>query len=87
MSDIQTHRQSQAHVIGTLWEINDQIAATVADSFYAHLKNDQGILDTGRAAYALHHAIRAVRDGLDLPDDLNRIRTPSLWAAYLHAGA
>jgi len=75
------------HVIGTLWEINDQIAATVADAFYAHLKNDQGILDTGRAAYALHHAIRAVRDGLGLPDGLNRIRTASLWAAYLHAGA
>ncbi|MFF1840035.1 CHAT domain-containing protein [Streptomyces sp. NPDC058231] len=75
------------HVIGTLWEINDQIAVTVADAFYTHLTTDQHTVDTDRAADALHHAIRAVRDGHDLPGDLDRTRTPSLWAAYLHAGA
>ncbi|UXY25984.1 CHAT domain-containing tetratricopeptide repeat protein [Streptomyces sp. HUAS TT20] len=75
------------HVVGTLWEIDDQIAVTVADAFYTHLTTDEGTLDASRAAHALHHAIRAVRDGHDLPGDLNRTRTPSLWAAHLHAGA
>ncbi|MCX5238980.1 tetratricopeptide repeat protein [Streptomyces prunicolor] len=75
------------HVIGTLWEIDDQIAVSVADVFYTQLKSAPHTLDTSRAAHALHHAIRAVRDGHGLPGDLNRIRTPSLWAAYLHAGA
>ncbi|MER5465756.1 hypothetical protein ABT010_34835 [Streptomyces sp. NPDC002668] len=60
---------------------------SVADAFYTRLKRDPNTLDTSQAAYALHHAIRAVRDGHDLPDGLDRTRTPSLWAAYLHAGA
>jgi CHAT domain-containing protein len=67
------------HVIGTLWEINDQIAAAVADAFYAHLRIEGNTVDTSRAAYALHTAVRAVRDA--------KPRTPSLWGAYLHAGA
>jgi hypothetical protein len=43
------------------------------------LRNSQGGLDTGRAARALHYAIRTLRD--------NDRSTPSLWAAYVHAGA
>lgn len=48
----------------------------VADAFYAALVTD---LDVTRPAYALHRAIQAVRDAPPA--------TPSLWAAYLHAGA
>ncbi|GHI02866.1 hypothetical protein Scel_11870 [Streptomyces cellostaticus] len=66
------------HVIGTLWEIDDQIAVTVADAFYTHLTTDEGALDVSRAPHALHVAVQAVRDRFP--------RTPSLWAAYLHAG-
>ncbi|MEU3956561.1 CHAT domain-containing protein [Streptomyces achromogenes] len=75
------------HVVGTLWEIDDQIAVTVADTFYTHLRAPDGTIDTGRAALALHQAVRRVRDGHDLPGQLTRCRTPFLWAAYLHAGA
>ncbi|WP_369263629.1 CHAT domain-containing protein [Streptomyces sp. R35] len=75
------------HVIGTLWEIDDQTAVTIADTFYTRLATDSGALDTSRAAEALQHAVRAVRDGHGLPGGLTRVHTPSLWAAYLHAGA
>ncbi|MFJ8162344.1 CHAT domain-containing protein [Streptomyces sp. NPDC096136] len=67
------------HVVGTLWAIDDATAVDVADAFYRHIRADTGALDTGRAALALHTAVRALRDRLP--------RTPSLWAAYLHAGA
>ncbi|GGY02634.1 CHAT domain-containing protein [Streptomyces djakartensis] len=47
------------HVIGTLWEIDDQIAVTIADAFYTHLRNGEGVIDTSRAVWALHQAARA----------------------------
>jgi hypothetical protein len=65
-------------VIGTLWEINDKLAVDVAAFFYAGLTNEEGHLDTGLAARALHDAVHHVRGRY--PD------TPSLWAAYLHTG-
>jgi hypothetical protein len=67
------------HVIGTLWEINDQFAVMLADTFYAALHTSQGTVDTSQAARALHDAVRAARD--------KHPRSPSLWAAYLHAGS
>ncbi|BDM69244.1 CHAT domain-containing protein [Streptomyces nigrescens] len=68
------------HVIGTLWPINDRLAAEIAESFYTHLTTGpRGRLAPDRAAAALHHTLRAVRDRFPA--------TPSLWASYLHAGA
>ncbi|GII88854.1 CHAT domain-containing protein [Sphaerisporangium siamense] len=67
------------HVIGTLWPIDDDIAVTIADAFYTHLTTSDGTLDPALAACALHHAVRSARD--EYP------ATPSLWAAYIHAGA
>ncbi|MCX4529289.1 tetratricopeptide repeat protein [Streptomyces sp. NBC_01551] len=67
------------HVIGTLWEINDEYSADITDAFYARLTDSEKNVDTGRAAHALHATIRSLRDQLPL--------TPSLWAAHLHAGA
>jgi tetratricopeptide (TPR) repeat protein len=67
------------HVIGSLWEVNDSIAVQIADAFYRTLGAGDGTLDTGQAAHALHHAVRAVRDRFP--------GTPSLWAAHVHAGA
>ncbi|GAA4898423.1 hypothetical protein GCM10023405_17670 [Streptomonospora salina] len=72
---------------GTLWGINDHVAVTVADGFYIHLRGPDGHLAPDRAAYALHTAVRAVRDGVDLPQGYDRSKVPSLWAAYLHTGA
>ncbi|HEU0128911.1 MAG TPA: CHAT domain-containing protein, partial [Pseudonocardiaceae bacterium] len=62
-----------------LWEIDDALAVRVADSFYTALITGPTAIETTGVAQALHHAVRAVRD--ELP------ATPSLWAAYLHAGA
>jgi CHAT domain len=67
------------HVIGTLWEISDAIAVHIAGEFYRELRTSSGTLDTDRAAYALHLAIRNARDV--------HLQTPSLWAAHVHAGA
>ncbi|MFF4361146.1 CHAT domain-containing protein [Streptomyces sp. NPDC001604] len=76
------------HVIGTLWEINDDIAFTIADLFYAALQTDSAGLDPDLAAHALHNAVRKVRDGHDLlPGLIDRRQVPLLWAAHLHAGA
>ncbi|MFD4604366.1 CHAT domain-containing protein, partial [Streptomyces sp. NPDC058464] len=75
------------HVIGTLWEINDDIAFTIADLFYAALQTDSAGLDPDRAPHALHKAVRDVRDGHGLPAAFDRRGAPLLWAAYLHAGA
>lgn len=67
------------HVVGTLWEIDDTVAVSVAEAFYSHLHTTVGSVDTSKAAQALHHAVRAVRHSLP--------GTPSLWAAHIHAGA
>ncbi|MFF5488286.1 CHAT domain-containing protein [Streptomyces virginiae] len=74
------------HVVGTLWEVDDAIAARIAEAFYSALQTASG-LSTNNAAQALHHAVRRVRDGAYLtgPNDLTQV--PSLWAAYVHAGA
>ena len=71
------------HVIAALWEIPDPLAPTIADAFYARLSSSSAAsavaMDTGRAAEALHHTLRDLRD--QYPD------RPSLWGAYIHAGA
>ena len=68
------------HVIGTLWPIVDRLAVDIAESFYTRLTDGQpGTPVPARSALALHHTIRAVRDRFPA--------APSLWAAYLHAGA
>ena len=67
------------HVIGTLWGIDDAVAVDIAAAFYTHLRTSAGFLETDRAAHSLHHATLAARDTYP--------QTPSLWAAYVHAGA
>ncbi|MFG2358664.1 CHAT domain-containing protein [Streptomyces sp. NPDC048521] len=68
------------HVIGTLWSIDDRLAAEIAESFYTHLTTERTrSLDPDRAAIALHHTVRAIRDRYPA--------TPYVWAAYLHTGA
>lgn len=66
------------HVVVTLWEINDRIAADIAHAFYSKLAMN-GQPDPSLAAFALHQAIRTIRDRLPT--------TPSLWAAHIHSGA
>ncbi|MFJ5776953.1 CHAT domain-containing protein [Streptomyces sp. NPDC093094] len=80
------------HVVGTLWQISDGVALTVARRFYDGLRHDgpgtdTAALDPRRAARALHRAVRDARDGRDLAAGRNRRRSPLLWAAHVHAGA
>ncbi|MFF5365365.1 CHAT domain-containing protein [Streptomyces scabiei] len=75
------------HVIGTLWRIESSVSVTVAKLFYAGLRTASGTIDPDRAPYALHKAIRWIRDGRDLRVPEERTAEPHLWAAYLHAGA
>ncbi|MEV6732580.1 CHAT domain-containing tetratricopeptide repeat protein [Streptomyces sp. NPDC051364] len=75
------------HVIGTLWEIDDQTAVRIARAFYDGLGAGSAAVDPDRAARALHEAVRQLRDGDDLPPGYDRRGTPLLWAAHLHAGA
>lgn len=67
-------------VIGTLWPINDQIAASIARGFYASLTaNGSTPPQHRRAPYALHEAVRQIRD--------QHLSRPILWAAHVHIGA
>lgn len=59
-------------VVGTLWQINDLVARTVAVDLHEGLSAGQDV------ATALHHAVHRCRGRFD--------KTPTLWAAYLHSG-
>jgi len=74
------HLAGYQHVIGTLWPINDAVAASLADAFYRRLTADGTTPpDISRSAYALHRATRRVRERYR--------RHPIVWAAYTHTGA
>lgn len=69
------------HVIGTLWEVNDEAASLMAPAFYTELglaPNQHGDLNVDAAAHALHRTVRNIRDQYP--------KAPYLWAAHLHAG-
>jgi hypothetical protein len=74
------HLSGYQHVIGTLWRISDTTARDVALDFYRSLTADGTTApDPARAAVALHHAVRRLRDKYP--------STPTLWAAYIHTGS
>ncbi|MDX3775913.1 CHAT domain-containing protein [Streptomyces europaeiscabiei] len=59
-------------VIGTLWQVNDTVAAAMAAEFY-------GKRSEGPAALVLHRATHRIRARYP--------RFPFLWAAYVHSGS
>jgi CHAT domain-containing protein len=61
------------HVIGTLWSIDDAVAASIATTFYDTL------IDPTDAATTLHQALLPIRARFP--------GVPSLWAAHIHSGA
>jgi hypothetical protein len=70
------HYTGYRHVIGTLWSIHDETAATVAEVVYADLTSS-GAFEPDRAAGALHAAMRGLRDtGKPL----------SHWTPFTHTG-
>lgn len=68
-----------AHVIGTLWEIEDLAAYAVAESFYTGILDPSGDSDPARAAEVLHQVSLALREAE--PESV------WIWAAHVHAGA
>jgi CHAT domain-containing protein len=70
------HMAGYKHVIGTLWNVADDIAADVARSVYQGLTASQP--DAGQTALALHQAVRRIRE-----DYLDRA---VFWAAHVHVG-
>ncbi|MEU9890107.1 CHAT domain-containing protein [Sphaerisporangium sp. NPDC051011] len=78
------HLAGFTHVIGTLWPVGPD-TATVTEGFYTRVSTDGGP-DSARSAEALHAAVRAMRDGDDLPDGITRVQRPFVWAAYVHVG-
>jgi hypothetical protein len=70
------HYAGYRHVIGTLWSVHDRTAADVAAAVYASL-TAAGTFEPGRAAGALHQAVR----------DLRAAGRPlSQWMPFTHTG-
>lgn len=70
------------HVIGTLWAVSDRRTVGVVAEVYTALSNggagDLDHLDVERAAFALHEAVRSLRDRHHVP--------ALLWIPYVHIG-
>ena len=71
------HYTGYRHVIGTLWSVYDRTAAEVTEMVYNDLTST-GQFEAARSAYALHNAIRTLRDIRHLP--------PSSWVPFTHTG-
>jgi len=57
------HLAGYAHVIGTLWPVNDATARDLTRDVYGQLTRDGSAPpDVSHAAHALHHATRRLRD-------------------------
>ncbi|MER5982506.1 CHAT domain-containing protein [Streptomyces sp. NPDC001787] len=64
------------NVVGTLWQVDDRIAAGIAERIYTGLAADG--FDSARAGECVHRATRLMRDRYP--------RFPTLWSAHLHMG-
>jgi CHAT domain-containing protein len=64
-------------VVGTLWSVDQTVAADVTRAVYATL-SEGGVFDPTRSAYALHDAILAVRADPD--------RSLVDWLPFVHSG-
>jgi len=76
-------------VIGTLWQVTDSDSANVAQDVYQEMFGSEGKLEIHRAAEALHHSIRRLREKLRrrAAGFSNRQSdVPLLWAAFVHLG-
>jgi hypothetical protein len=71
------HYTGYRHVIGTLWSVYDDTAADVAQAVYADLTST-GDFAPGRAAHALHKAIKGLRDSGTVP--------LHAWTPFTHTG-
>jgi tetratricopeptide (TPR) repeat protein len=71
-------------VVGTLWSVRDAQSVEVARDVYGFMSVGPDLLDTGRAAIALHNAVRALRE-----KTRRRSRgqsDPLIWGPYISTG-
>jgi hypothetical protein len=69
------HYAGYRHVIGTLWSVDDQIAAEVTEAVYSDLVT-AGVFDPARSARALRRATTELRGRTAL----------SAWVPFIHTG-
>jgi tetratricopeptide (TPR) repeat protein len=76
------------HVIGTLWEASDEIAAMVAPTFYKVLsgKIQEELSDNDAVAYALHEAVISLWRKNGKIEKKKRDRVDN-WVPFIHIGA
>jgi CHAT domain-containing protein len=67
------------HVVGSFWEVSDEICVQVADVFYTSLMQNKDKFSERVVAEALHNSVLSVRKQFP--------QTPRLWATYAHFGA
>ncbi|KAK6533638.1 hypothetical protein TWF694_002573 [Orbilia ellipsospora] len=84
------------HVVGTLWEVNDETCVDVAERFYELVLRDG--LEDSNVALALHEAVRALRNdsvestslrgGIDARNGkvISGKRSNLHWIPYVHFG-
>ena len=65
-------------VIGALWEAADLVSQRLAGQLYRSLRRYGGGLDVDDAGRALHGIVRGLR--------ARYVRSPAVWAPYMHAG-
>jgi hypothetical protein len=77
------------HVVGSLWEIRDRVAADFAPLVYRNMMDELGKIDVSRSAQALHQAVIQLRYNTRHPIGFSRVDSddPVIWAGYLHMGA
>ncbi|MEU6248188.1 CHAT domain-containing protein [Glycomyces sp. NPDC047010] len=71
------HYGGWRHVIGTLWTVDDGAAHFVAGEIYGEMIED-GRLDPARSPFALHRAVRRLRE--------QHPARHSLWGRFVHLG-
>ena len=72
------HLAGYPHVIAAQWMVADSTAAEFSPDVYGQLTGDDGQIDTAEVAFAVHEAVRRLRDSHPL--------APLLWAPYMHTG-
>ncbi|KDQ52923.1 hypothetical protein JAAARDRAFT_446880 [Jaapia argillacea MUCL 33604] len=65
-------------VVGTLWSIEDRDGPRIAEEFYSYMfRNSNGSVDISDAAFALHRAVRQIRES-----GASFVR----WLPFIHIG-
>ncbi|KAF3232545.1 hypothetical protein TWF192_003095 [Orbilia oligospora] len=69
------------HVVGTIWEAEDESATMIAKSFYEKLWNQDSGPQSFDVALALHRAVKELMNDPEWKDDF------IAWAPFVHIGA